>query len=312
VPKGVDLGGNLIGIGHPVVFTSGTTQEGTAAKPLNPMLAGLTNNGGPLAGAPGHWLYVETEAVLPGSPAMGKGLANGTLVDERGFPRASTPDVGAFQFQDVTLGVAISAASTVNLNATEKITVTVTNTSNTALPADNGVLVLTTTSGLKVAGAQTVGLGALAVGQSKTFTFNATAIALGAQKITASVTTPDTTPLTVSKSATVTVGQAPQTAATSPASLNSLNSLTLFAFGVGPTGLDLFEVDSSGDVFAVPLLGGSPVLLNSSLQLPLAASVDGFLLAQLAGSNGQDYMIDIFSPFAPFVESAVFAALQQV
>jgi hypothetical protein len=231
--------------------------------------------------------------------------------------------VGAFQFQDVTLGVAVSAASTVNLGTTEKITVTVTNTSNNSLPADNGVLVLTTSSGLNLGGAQTRVLGALAAGKSVSFTFNATATALGMQTITATVTTPDTNPLTVSKSATVTVTQPTLMSPPSPTPVGSLppspapspapaGGLTPFAFGLGPTGLDLFEVDSTGEVFAVPFMGGSPVFLNSALELPLARIQDGQLLAQLAGSNGQDYVVDIFSPLSPFVESAVLAALLHI
>ncbi len=303
----VDLGGNLIGIGTPTIFKAATTQQGTASKPLNPMLAGLADNGGQLAGSPGHQLVVETEALLPGSPALGKGVSNYITIDERVFPRAATPDVGAFQFQNVTLAVQISVAPIVTLHGTENITITVTNTSNTPLPADNGTLTLTTSGGLNLGGTQTVTLGALGAGKSVNFTFYALATAMGQQTITASVTTPDTKPLTVSQSATVTVTQPALTPSTS---LAPAGGFTLFGFGLGPTGLDLFEVDSMGEVFAVPLLGGSPMLLNTSLQLPFAASVDGFLLAQLASSSGQDYMIDIFSPFSTFVESAVLAALQ--
>jgi hypothetical protein len=312
-PGTVDKGGNLIGIGTPTIFTAATTQQGTTTQPLDPLLAGLASNGGAVTGSAGHQLGLETEALLPNSPAIGKGVTNTINMDERMFRRPTTSDVGAFQFQNAALSVSISAASSVSLNATEKITITVTNTSSNPLPADNGTLTLTTSSGLSLGGTQTETLGALGAGKSVKFTFNALATATGQQTITATVTTPDSNPLTVSQSATVNVTQAALTLTTSLAPATNVapvSDLTMFGFGVGPTGLDLFEVNSSGEVFAVPLLGGSPMLLNTSLQLPFAASVDGFLLARLASSTGQDYMIDIFSPFIPFVESAVLAGLQ--
>jgi len=36
---------------------------------------------------------------------------------------------------------------------------------------------------------------------------------------------------------------------------------------------------------------------------------NGLLLALLAGSNGQDYVVDIFNPYLPSVESALLSAL---
>jgi hypothetical protein len=54
-------------------------------------------NGGGIAGAAGNQLIGESVALLPGSLARGKNIANGVTTDERGFPRATPPDVGAFQ-----------------------------------------------------------------------------------------------------------------------------------------------------------------------------------------------------------------------
>jgi hypothetical protein len=94
---------------------------------------------------------------------------------------------------------------------------------------------------------------------------------------------------------------------------NPVGTLSLFGFGLGPTGLDLFEVDSIGEIFAVPFVGGgSPLFINTMLQLPVAVVQDGQVLALLAGANGQNYLIDIFNPFSPFVESVVLAALQRI
>jgi hypothetical protein len=88
-----------------------------------------------------------------------------------------------------------------------------------------------------------------------------------------------------------------------------VGNLTPFALGLGPTGIDLFEVDSQGDVFAQGLFSGSLQLVSTSLQLSLALMSNDGLSALLLGSNGQNYLLDIFDPFLPLVESAVLAAL---
>jgi hypothetical protein len=103
-----DDGGNLIGISGAgsgnTGFTAGTTQTGTVATPLDPLLAPLGNNGGPTVGAAGTDA-LETEALLAASPAIGHGVNTGAPgLDERGFFRAdfilvTNVDVGAYQFQ---------------------------------------------------------------------------------------------------------------------------------------------------------------------------------------------------------------------
>ncbi len=303
---GVDLGGNLIGIGNPAIFTAGTTQQGTTANPLNPQLAGLANNGGPVAGATGTQMTVETEAELVGSPAIGKGVANGITTDERGFPRVNTVDVGAFQFQNATLQVNIGIPQSIGLGTTQTVKVTVTNTSGNALPADNTILTVTASGGLNIGGTQTFTLGPIASGQSQSFSFNASGTTLGTQTLTASVTSPDTNPSTVSTNVTVNVVQ--HTTPVTPTT--PVGTLTLFAFGLGPTGIDLFEIDSAGDIFAVSLSGGAPIFLNTGLHFSLATIQNGRVLALLTGSNGQSFVIDIINPFLPSVMSAVLAALR--
>ena len=86
-----DSGGNLIGVSGTnsgnTGFTAATTQTGTVASPLDPHLGPLRNNGGPAIGAPGTTIILETEAPLPGSPAIGRGILLGAPAkDERGFP----------------------------------------------------------------------------------------------------------------------------------------------------------------------------------------------------------------------------------
>jgi hypothetical protein len=85
-----DKGGNLIGVSGSgsgnTGFTAATTQIGTVGSPLDPLLGDLGNNGGPIVGAAGSSLTLETEAPLGGSPAIDKGILPGApTMDERGF-----------------------------------------------------------------------------------------------------------------------------------------------------------------------------------------------------------------------------------
>ncbi|HTU90912.1 MAG TPA: choice-of-anchor Q domain-containing protein, partial [Gemmataceae bacterium] len=297
-----DLGGNLIGISGAGSGNTGFTVStllGTVANPLNPMVSGLTNNGGPLAGASGDQMTVETEALLPGSPAVGKGTVLAAVTtDERGAARINTNDIGAFQFEDVTLSLSIGTQTSLGLGASETVSVTVTNTSGNPLPVDSSTLTVTASGGLNIGGTQTFTLGAIGAGGSQTFTFNATGVTAGAQTLTASVTSPDTNPATTTATTTVNVSTTPT------------GGLTLFAFGFGPTGIDLFEISSTGEIFAVAFpAGGAPIFINTMLHLPLAAIQNGQLLAFLTASSGQNFVIDIINPFAPGVLGAVIAAL---
>jgi hypothetical protein len=90
-----------------------------------------------------------------------------------------------------------------------------------------------------------------------------------------------------------------------------VGNLTLFALGLGPTGIDLFEVDSQGAVFAQGLFGGGLQWVDTSLHLSLALmSTDG-LLALMSGSSGQHYLLVVLDPFFPLVGPAVLAALHR-
>jgi predicted outer membrane repeat protein len=94
--------GNFIGSGdiNLIGITNGTNgnQVGTVAKPLDPLLGPLQNNGGP----------TPTRAPLAGSPVIDTGvnaaLPNGTTTDQRGSPRISnnTVDIGAVEFPTLT------------------------------------------------------------------------------------------------------------------------------------------------------------------------------------------------------------------
>ena len=81
-------GHNLIGKTNGSTGWVASDLTGTVADPLNPLLAPPGNYGGP----------TETMALLPGSPAIGKGVAvSGVTTDQRGLIRGTTVDIGAFQ-----------------------------------------------------------------------------------------------------------------------------------------------------------------------------------------------------------------------
>jgi filamentous hemagglutinin family protein len=83
----VDQGNNLIGIRDGSTGFTTSTLVGTAAAPINPLLAPLGNYGG----------LTQTMALLPGSPAIDAG--NSTLpTDQRGIARVgAAADIGAFE-----------------------------------------------------------------------------------------------------------------------------------------------------------------------------------------------------------------------
>ncbi|HWG42524.1 MAG TPA: choice-of-anchor Q domain-containing protein [Gemmataceae bacterium] len=315
-------GGNFIGNGSDitgaVLFAAGTPNAngdfaGTAANPLNPLLGPLQNNGGPLAGATGSQQVIPTEALLQGSLALGNGVVTGVpATDQRGFSRLANghTDIGAFQFQDVPLLVIVTpAVPTVLANGTETFTVIVANPRGNALPADNATLAVTLSAGLAPTTPLTFKLTTLPAGQNQIFTVTANATTLGMQVITATVTSVDVNPNTITISALISVIAQPPTPTPTPTH-TPVGTLTPFAFGFGPTGIDLFEIDRVGDVFAQAFMGGgAPLFLNTALHLPLAVLQNGQLLALLAGSNGQNFLIDVFNPFLPLVEPTVIAAL---
>src|SRR5262249_59516612 len=74
---------------------------GTAASPLNALLAPLVNYGGP----------TQTMALLLGSPALNAGnnalIPRGVTTDQRGFARiaGAAVDIGAFEHQAPTITV---------------------------------------------------------------------------------------------------------------------------------------------------------------------------------------------------------------
>jgi uncharacterized repeat protein (TIGR01451 family) len=269
-----------------------------------------------------------TEALLGGSPALDKGVAAGApSTDARGFARpdggaTELPDVGAFESQDVTLSVRITPTSaTVTQGSAVTFTVTVTNTSGNALPADNSSVTVTLPAGLTATSPVTSTLGPLAAGQTTTFVVSATATSLGSLTVTAAVASPDARPNSVSGSTMVSVVAAPAPPSggtgngTAATSTTPAGALTAFAVGFGPGfALDLFEVDSQGRVFTQGLglfaPAGSPVFVADTLQFSATAFVNGQLLAMLLGSD-QLFLVDVFNLLNPSVNQALLASLSQ-
>jgi hypothetical protein len=160
-----DNGGNLIGVSGlgsgNTGFIAATTQKGSTASPLDPLLGPLQNNGGPTL----------TELPLAGSPVINKGVnANipaGITTDQRGFLRivSGTVEVGAVEFQPpatttqlnvtpnpVALGQPVTFTATViaQTNGSNAVTGTVTfsvdGTPQAPAPITNGVATLTLTT----------------------------------------------------------------------------------------------------------------------------------------------------------------------
>jgi hypothetical protein len=109
-----DNGGNLIGnAAAGVGFNPTLSQIG-----VDPLLGPLQDNGGPAVGAPDATAVLQTEALLAGSPARGRGVTTGVPgTDERGFlrpvfARTNSIDVGAFD----STALAPSLLSTVPAN----------------------------------------------------------------------------------------------------------------------------------------------------------------------------------------------------
>jgi hypothetical protein len=98
-----------------------------------------------------------------------------------------------------------------------------------------------------------------------------------------------------------------------PSPPTPIGALTLFGMGLGPgLSLELFSVDSQGEVFAQPwsLPGvGAPVFLSSTLTLQLWGASDGQVLASMHDQGGQLYVADVFNFFNPYVQTALIDAL---
>jgi hypothetical protein len=277
-----DLGGNLVGIlTQNVLFAfpapATPSQVGTAANPIDPLLGPLTDNGGPTVGAPGDSITLETEALLAGSPAIDKGETTTLTTDERGFLRTVglAPDIGAFEFQDDALALGITPTPVVILGAGGSFDVTVTNTGGNALPDDNTVLTVTLPPGPLAPGGftETFTVGPLGAGQSRTFRVALGSTHLGVQGVTATLTSPDGNPATVTASSALTVVLPPPPVVVDPTT-PLLNSLS-------PGSILSAPVASFVSVFVVPVKKHG----KKFLELMVVNNTGSFILGRLVLSG---------------------------
>jgi predicted outer membrane repeat protein len=132
-------GGNLIGIvdAQAVGFTQPTDLKGTPATPLNPLLGTLGAYGGP----------TQTFPLLPGSPAIDKGVAAGApAADQRGKPRVGAPDTGAFESQGFTFSTPTGTPQSTAVGTQFVTPLGVTVTANAPIePVNGGQIIFTVT-----------------------------------------------------------------------------------------------------------------------------------------------------------------------
>ena len=180
-------GGHNLDVGSSCGFTSGTDLQNT-----NPQLGALGNNGGP----------TPTQALAPGSPAVDAGgtcpaVDGGT--DQRGLPRFTPCDIGAYEVQ----------------NQTPVLTGTLGFTSTEGVPITTAVATLTdgdsTASGDFTAtimwgdGSQTAGTVVPVTGQPTHFTINGTHTYADEGNVTQTITVTDSDSGMVSTTSTATV-----------------------------------------------------------------------------------------------------------
>ncbi|PTY01552.1 hypothetical protein DB346_12440 [Verrucomicrobia bacterium LW23] len=102
-----DSGYNLIGDGSGSTGWGATSQVGTAATPLDPLISALGYYGG----------KTRTIALLPGSLALNAGTSSGApAADQRGASRVGVADIGAFESQGFTYTVVSGSGQTAVLD----------------------------------------------------------------------------------------------------------------------------------------------------------------------------------------------------
>lgn len=162
----LSAGNNLVGNNSGCTFSAtGGDQVGSGVSPLDPLLAMLTNNGGP----------TPTQALQTGSPAINAGnAATCAASDQRDAARVGTCDIGAFEFggtpkQTQTITFAKPADKTL---AESPITLAATASSGLAVSYSGNTPQVCTVSGATVTLLQT-GLCTITVTQTGDSTYKA-------------------------------------------------------------------------------------------------------------------------------------------
>ncbi len=212
----------------------------------------------------------------------------------------------------------IPATPVVTVNDTDAITFQVANVGDGTLPTGGTTLTVTLPAGLTVSAGTplTFNVAALASGQSTTFLVTVLATQPGSQVVNATVTSADTNPATVTAATTVTsVSSTPAgNPPTGGTSKSPQGALALFGLGFSPGfQLDLFEVDSAGEVFAVPFgfLGatGTPTFLSPDVVFANLQLIDGVVVGDLASAANPMPFLAVLNFNNPFVFQALLEAI---
>ena len=130
-------GHNLIGVTDGSSGWVGSDLTGTTASPLNPLLAPLGDYGGPN----------ETMALLPGSAAIGAGVALFAInTDQRGLarPTSGSADIGAFESSGFTVTVTSGSGQSTGIGSAFPAPLVVTVTANNpSEPVAGGLVTFT-------------------------------------------------------------------------------------------------------------------------------------------------------------------------
>jgi hypothetical protein len=182
--SGPDVLGTITSAGHNLVGATdgssgwvGSDRTGSAAVPLNPMLAPLGNYGGP----------TQTMPLLPGSPAIDAGTSTGApAFDQRGQGRVGAVDIGAFESRGFTLTVTSGADQATDIATAFSALLVVTVTANnpgepvvggrvTFTPPESGASAAISGSPATISAAGTASVSATANGFAGRYTVSATA-----------------------------------------------------------------------------------------------------------------------------------------
>jgi CSLREA domain-containing protein len=281
---GPDLLGSFDSLGHNLLtningssgFTLGTNNPngdlvGAPFAPVFPILGPLQNNGGP----------VQTQALLPGSPAIDAGDNCVTLVsgsggclttplttDQRGVTRRvnNTVDIGAFESRAFTLSVTSGSPQSRAVNTLfAPLVVTVNSTSGD--PVAGGLVIFTApTVGPTAILATTTGSIQETIGANRQASTRPTAngLAGGPYTITATINRSNATAsfnLSNNKAATTTV----VTSSSNPSDLTQSVTFTATVTSTGPlTGTVQFRIDGS-NTSPVTLSGGVATFTTAAL-----------------------------------------------
>jgi len=103
-----DLGYNFVGVNNGLNLVASTNILGTSTNHLNPKLGPLQNNGG----------FSLTHELWEGNRCIDAGGSSSTIsIDQRGIPRDSRYDIGAFEYQNTPVLSIIKPTSITSLEA---------------------------------------------------------------------------------------------------------------------------------------------------------------------------------------------------